>query len=75
MTTVAVVAALLGITGVLCYVAVVSLSNSHTWLGLIALLAAILALVKIGSILATNLPGQKPPRTSSRETRWWERLL
>lgn len=77
MSTVAQLAALLGITAVLCYVAVVSLSNSHTWLGLLALLAAIAALVKIGTMLASNLPDQKAVKPGGHEgaSRWWDRLL
>ena len=78
MSTAAQLAALLGITAVLCYVAVVSLSNSHTWLGLLALLAAIAALVKLGTILASNLPGgnrlQARPRNRS-SSRWWDGFL
>jgi len=78
VSTVAQLAALLGITAVLCYVAVVSLSNSYTWLGLMALLAAIAALVTIGAILASNMASagrlnDAEPR--ARKNNRWDGLL
>ena len=79
LTVVTQAVTLLGITAVICYVALVSLSNSQSILGLIALLASLAALALLGLMLAGNLPRSSRWRglgDSVRERRdWWDRLL
>jgi membrane protein implicated in regulation of membrane protease activity len=77
VSTLAAILVVLGITAVLCYVAIVSLSDIDTLLGMIAFVAVVWALAWIASILAARMQNGQTMQELQQKRRsgWWDRLL